>query len=111
MCYPQKPKIIPSEYQSLIADYLNLYEAWERLEERVRKETIKYEITDEFKRSKPLPSKRSSSILRKFANDISLFCRLRADFGLASDNYSCVIMQDVYERLDKDTALRYRSRI
>ena len=35
-----------------------------------------------------------------------------ADLGLASDNYSCVIMQDVYECLDQDTALtRYHSRI
>ena len=33
-----------------------------------------------------------------------------ADLGLASDNYSCVIMQDVCEHLDQDTALRYRSR-
>ena len=73
------------------------------------KETIKYEIIAQL--SKPLPSKRSPSILREFANEISLFCRRMADLGLASDNYSCVIMQDVYERLDQDTALRYRSRI
>ena len=34
-----------------------------------------------------------------------------ADLGLVSDNYSCIIMQDVYECLDQDTALRYHSRI
>ena len=111
LCYLQKPKIIPSEYQTLITDCLTLYEAWERLEERVPKETIKYEILAQFKRLKPLPSKRSPSILREFANEISLFCRHMADLGLASDNYSCIIMQDVYEHLEQDTALRYRSRI
>ena len=111
LCYLQKPKIIPSEYPTLITDCLTLYEAWERLEERVPKETIKYEIIAQFKRLKPLPSKRSPSILREFANNISLFCRRMVDLGLASDNYSCVIMQDVYEHSDQDTALRYRSRI
>ena len=75
------------------------------------KETIKYEILAQFKRLKPLPSKRSPSILREFADEISLFCRRMADLGLASDNYSCIIMQDVYEHLEQDTALRYRSRI
>ena len=111
LCYLQKPKIILSEYQTLITDCLNLYEAWERMEESVPKETIKYVIIAQFKRLKPLPSKRSPLILREFADEISLFCRCMADLGLASDNYSCVIMQDVYERLDQDTALRYRSRI
>ena len=75
------------------------------------KKTIKYEIVAQFKRLKPLPSKRSPSILKKFANEISLLCRRMADVGLASDNYSCIIMQDVYECSDQDTALRYRSRI
>ena len=75
------------------------------------KETIKYEIMAQFKRLKPLLSKQSPSILREFAIEISLFCRRMADLGLASDNYSCVIMQDVYDRLDQDTALRYHSRI
>ena len=33
------------------------------------------------------------------------------DLGLASDNYSYVIMQDVYERLDQDTVQGCRSKI
>ena len=48
-------------------------------------------------------------MLRYFANEISLFCRRME--GLHKENYSCIIMQDTYKRLDKNTALRYSSRI
>ena len=34
-----------------------------------------------------------------------------SDLGLTKDNYSCIIMQDVYERLDEDIVRRYRSKI
>ena len=43
LCYLHKPKIIPSEYPTLITDCLTLYEAMERLEERVPKKTTKYD--------------------------------------------------------------------
>ena len=52
------------------------------------KETIKHKIIAQFIRLKPLPSKRSPSILREFANEISLFCRHMAELDPASDNYS-----------------------
>ena len=50
-------------------------------------------------------------MVREFANEISLFCRRMTDLGFNKENYSCIIMQDVYERLDRNTALRFRSKI
>ena len=50
-------------------------------------------------------------MLRDFANEISLFCMRMADVGLRKENYTCIIMQDVYQRLDHNTALRYRSKM
>ena len=111
LCYLQSPKILPKEYETFVADCSTISEVWSRLKERVPKETIKYEIIAQFRRIKALPNKRSPEILREFANEISLFCRRMSDLELNKDNYSCIIMQDVYERLDLDTTLRYRSRI
>ena len=31
--------------------------------------------------------------------------------GSKKDNYSCIILQDVFERLDQDTSLHYRSKM
>ena len=50
-------------------------------------------------------------MLRDFANQISLLCRRMEGLGLHKENYSCMIMQDAYKRLDKNTALRDCSRI
>ena len=33
------------------------------------------------------------------------------DLGISKENYSCIILQDIFERLDSDTSLRYRSKI
>ena len=43
LCYLQNPETLPIEYQSLISDCTSLTEVWSRLEERVPKETIKYD--------------------------------------------------------------------
>ena len=60
---------------------------------------------------KALPNKKTPAILRNFANEISLFCRRMSDLGIEKENYSCIILQDVFQRLDTDTSLRYRSKI
>ena len=111
LCYLQNPKILPSEYQTLISDCSDIREVWSRLEERVPKSTIKYEIITQFRKVKSLPAKRTPLMLREFANEISLFCRRMTDLGFDKNNYTCIIMQDVYERLDRDTALRFRSQL
>ena len=110
LCYLQNSKTLPLAYQTFISDCSTLREAWGRLEERVPKET-KYEIIAQFRRMKTLPSKKTPSMLRDFANEISIFCRRMADIGFTRESYSCIIMQDVYERMDVDTTLRYRSKI
>ena len=33
------------------------------------------------------------------------------DLHFSKESYTCIVMQDVYERLDRDTALRYRSKL
>ena len=60
---------------------------------------------------KTLPPKKTPSMLRDFATKISLFCRTIADIGFTKGSYLCIIMQDVYERMDVDTTLRYRGKI
>ena len=50
-------------------------------------------------------------MLRDFANEISLFCRRMADIGFTKGSYSCIIMQDVHERMDVDTTLRYPGKV
>ena len=111
LCYLQNPKTLPSEYRPLISDCSSIGEVWSRLEERVPKSTIQFEIISQFRKVKPLSSKRTPLVLREFANEISLFCRRMSDLGFHKDNYSCIIMQDVYERLDRNTALRFRNNI
>ena len=111
LCYVQNNGILPPEYQTYILDCSTISEVWSRLAERVPKETIKYEVIARFRRLQPLPSKKTPCILRDFVNEISLFCRRMADLGLTKDNYSCMVMQDVYERLDQDTVRMYRSKI
>ena len=100
LCYLQNPKILPTEYQ-----VFNLRRS------KHKYSTIQYEILAQFRKVKPLPSKRTPLMLREFANEISLFCRRMTDLGFNKENYSCIIMQDVYERLDRNTALRFRSKI
>ena len=111
LCYVQNSKTLPAEYQSYISDCSNISEVWSRLEERVPKETIKYEVIAQFRRMKPLSSKNSPSVLRDFANEISLFSRRMLDLGITKESYSCIIMQDIYERLDHDTTRRYCGKI
>ena len=53
LCYLQNPKMLPSEYQILISDCSDI-KLWSRLEERVPKETIKFEIIVQFRVMKPL---------------------------------------------------------
>ena len=111
LCYLQNRNTLPTEYRILISDCSTITEVWSRLEERVPKESIKYEIITQFRKLAPLPNKRTPLMLREFANAISLFCRRMTDLGFGTENYSCIIMQDIYERLDRNTTLRYRSRI
>ena len=111
ICYIQNDGILPKEYQVYILDCSSITEVWSRLAERIPKETIKYEVIAQFRRLQPLPSKRTPTIMRDFVNEVSLFCRRMTDLGLTKDNYSCIVMQDVYERLDEDTVRRYRSKI
>ena len=111
LCYVQNGTILPKEYQTLIADCLSLKEVWTRLTERVPKDTIQSEVISQFRNLQPLPARRSPKLLRDFANELSLFCRRMADLGLQKQNYSCIIMRDVYDRLDQTTTLRYRSKL
>ena len=111
LCYLQNSRTLPVEYQSLISDCSTINEVWSRLKERVPKEIINHEIISQFRSLKPLSNKRTPAILRNFANEISLFCRRMSDLGLQRENCSCVIIQDVYERLGHDIAMRYRSKL
>ena len=111
LCYLQNQNRLPLEYQTLITDCSSMSQVWSRLEERVPKETIKFEIISQFRCLKPLHPKKTPTDLRNFANEISLFCRRMEDIGLTKDNYSCIVLQDVYERLDFDTSSRYRSKM
>ena len=111
LCYLQSSGVLPSEYQVLISDCSTIGEVWSRLEERVPKEIIKHEIISQFRSLKPITSKRTPEILRNFANEISLFCRRMSDIGIRKENYSCIIIQDIYERLGHDITMRYRSKI
>ena len=111
LCYIQNNNILPNEYEIYISDCATISDVWTRLEERVPKETIKYEVISQFRRLQPLATKRTPEVMRDFVNEISLFCRRMTDLGLSKDNYSCMVMQDVYEKLDEDTVRRYRSKI
>ena len=111
LCYLQNKNRLPAEYQTLITDCSTMTEVWGRLEERVPKETIKFEIISQFRSLKPLSGKKTPTDLRNFANEVSLFCRRMEDIGIGKENYSCIILQDVYERLDFDISSRYRSRM
>ena len=111
LCYIQDNNILPKEYETYISDCATISDVWTRLEERVPKETIKHEVISQFRRLKPLSTNRTPSVMRDFVNEISLFCRRMTDLGLSKDNYSCMVMQDVYEKLDEDTVRRYRSKI
>ena len=111
LCYLQNSKTLPSEYQILITDCSNMNEVWGRLEERVPREVIKYEIIAQFRSLKPISYKKTPSTLRNFANEVSLFCRRMSDLGFEKQHYSCIILQDVYEKLDHDTTMRYRSKL
>ena len=111
LCYLQNQKTLPSEYQSFISDCSTINEVWSRLEERIPRETIKFEVISEFRKLKPLLVKPSSLMLRQFANEISLFCRRMSDLDFEKESYSCMVMQDIYERLNVEIAIRYRSKI
>ncbi len=111
LCYLQEPNILPGEFQLLISDCSSINEVWSRLEERVPKSTIRHEIITRLRNVSPLPAKRTVAVLRDFANEISLFCRRMTDLGYSRDNYTCIILQDVFDRLDRGTALRYRNKI
>ena len=111
LCYLQNQKTLPSSYQILISDSSTMNEVWSRLEERVPKETIKFEIIAEFRKLKTLPGKPNPTMLRDFANEISLFSRRMTDLNYNESNYMCMIMQDIYERLNHDIALRYRNKL
>ena len=111
LCYVQNVNVLPKEYQTLVSDCASIDDVWSRLEERVPQSTIKYEVISQLRRVKPLPTKRSITALREFANEISLFCRRMTDLNFSKENYTCIIMQDIYERLDRDTALRYRTKL
>ena len=110
VCYLQEKRTLPPDYQILITDCTNMKEAWDRLQERIPKDTIKYEVIGQFRNLQSLSKDRSPSQLRDFANEISMFCRRMSDLGLSEDNYNCIAMQDIYDRLDSTTALNYRSR-
>ena len=75
VCYLQEKNTLPSEYQSLITDCTNMNEAWDRLQERIPKDTIKYEVIGQFRNLQSLSKDRSPTQLRDFANEISMFCR------------------------------------
>ena len=111
LCYIQNDNILPKEYQLYVSDCSGISEVWSRLAERVPKETIKYEVIAQFRSLQPLPIKRTPAMMRDFVNEISFFCRRMTDLGLTKDNYSCMVIQDVYEKLDEDTVRRYRSKI
>ena len=108
LCYLQNSKILPTEYQMLISDCSTISEVWSRLEERVPKETIKCEIISQFRNLKPLSNKKTPTILRNFANEISLFCRRMADLGIQKDNYSCIILQD---KISQQIAVKTRNSV
>ena len=74
LCYLQNQKTLPVEYQALISDCSSISDVWARLEERIPKETITHEVVNEFRKLRPLPMRRSPTLLRDFANEISLFC-------------------------------------
>ena len=95
LCYLQNSETLSSEYQTLITDCTTMPEVWSRLEERVPREVIKYEIISHFRNLKPLPSKKTPTILRNFANEVSLCCRRMAYLGIQKESYSCLILQDV----------------
>ena len=111
LCYLQNAKTLPTSFQSLITDCITMKKAWNRLEERIPRDTIKFEIISQFRKLKPLSSKKTPLILRDFANEISLFYRRMADIGFSKETYSCIIMQDIYDRMDIQTTLRYRGKI
>ena len=111
LCYLQKQKTLPQEYQIFISDCSSINEVWSRLGERIPKETIKFEIISEFRKLRPLPSRCTPIMLRDFTNEISLFCRRMTDLEFREENYSCIVMQDIYERLNLETTRRYRGKI
>ena len=111
LCYLQTKHTLPSEYETLISDCSTMGEVWVRLEERVPRETIKFEILSQLRSLKPLTTKNTPTVLRNFANEVSLFCRRMSDIGIEKENYSCIVLQDIFERLDPETSLRYRSKI
>ena len=110
VCYLQEKDTLPSEYQSLITDCTDMNEAWDRLQERIPKDTIKFEVIGQFRNLQSLSEDRSPAQLRDFANEISMFCRRMSDLGLTEENYNCIAMQDIYDRLDPTTTLNYLSR-
>ena len=111
LCYLQTKQTLPFEYETLISDCSTMGEVWARLEERVPRETIKFEIIAQLRSLKPLTAKNAPTVLRNFANEVSLFCRRMSDIGIEKENYSCIVLQDIFERLDSETSLRYRSKI
>ena len=111
LCYIQNSPVLPTDYLCYISDCSSINEVLKRLEERILRETMKYEVITQLKRVKPLPMRRSASVLRDFASEISLFSRRMTDLGFNKENYMCIIMQDIYERLDQDTARGYRNKI
>ena len=62
LCYLQNSETLSSEYHTLITDCTTITEVWSRLEERVPREVIKYEIISHFRNLKPLPSKKTHYI-------------------------------------------------
>ena len=71
------------------------------------RENIKYEIIAQLRNIKPLSSKKTPALLRDFANEISLFGRRMTDIGFSKESYTCIIIQDIYERMDYETTLQY----
>ena len=111
LVYLQRDGTLPSEYQSFVSDCSSIADVWARLDERVPRETIEHEIIADFRKLKPLSKRHTPDMLREFTNQISLFCRRMTDLGYLKENYTCIIRQDVYERLNHDTLHRYRSKI
>ena len=105
-------QLLPTkDFQTFISDCSSIHDVWSRLEERIPEPTIKHEVIAQLRRVKPLPNRRSVSALRELANDISLFCPRMTDMNFSKENYTCIVLQNIYEKLDRDRALRYRTKI